>query len=91
MLLEGRGCRVGRPVVQSGQSIPVGLLQTRRYKDKMAARSMRAELSRTAEVWHRPAELTSLLDGSGDSWPMPSERGRDGNDQSQEKHLKHKK
>lgn len=67
VLLEGRGCRVGQPVVQSGQSILGGIPRTGRYKDKMAARRMRAELSRRTEVWQRPTEFTSLRDGSGDS------------------------
>lgn len=59
------------------QASPVGafqscrILQTRCYKEKIAAK--RAELSRMIEDWHRPAELTSLRAGSGDSWPMPSE------------------
>lgn len=44
-----------------------GIPQTERYKDKMAARSMRAELSRRTEVWRRPTEFTSLRAGSGDS------------------------
>lgn len=45
-----------------------------RYKDKIAARRMRAELSRITDVWCRPAEFTSLRAGSGDSCPIPSER-----------------
>lgn len=49
------------------------ILQTGRYKDKMAARSMRAELSSRTEIWRRSTEFTSLRAGSGDSWPMPSE------------------
>ena len=49
-----------------------GIPHSGRYKDKMAARRMRAELSRTTEVWHRLTEFTSLRAGSGDSWPTPS-------------------
>lgn len=39
----------------------------------MAARSMRAELTGSMVYWCRPAEFTSVRDGSGDSWLMPSE------------------
>ena len=49
-----------------------GIPHSGRYKDKMAARRMRAELSRTTEAWHRLTEFTSLRAGSGDSWPTPS-------------------
>jgi len=70
---EGRCCRVERPVVQSGQSIAKEISETGRYKDKMAARSMRATLSSRTENWCRPTEFTSLLAGSGDSWLMPSD------------------
>lgn len=41
------------------------ILQIQCYKDKIAAK--RAELSRVIEDWQPPAELTSLLAGSGDS------------------------
>lgn len=74
---RGRCCRVGRPVAQSRQSIPLDEASSHgigRYKDKMAARSMRAELSSRMENRCRPAEFTSLLAGSGDSWLIPSER-----------------
>lgn len=72
VLLEGEGLqgRVASGPIRTVHSWVIP--QSRRYKDKMAAKSMRAELSRRTEVWRRPAEFTSLRAGSGDSGPMPS-------------------
>lgn len=70
--LRGRGCK-GRAACGPIRTVHSrGIPHSGRYKDKMAARRMRAELSRTTEVWNRLTEFTSLRAGSGDSWPTPS-------------------
>lgn len=72
MLLEGEGLQ-GRAACGPIRTVHSrGIPHSGRYKDKMAARRMRAELSRTTEVWNRLTEFTSLRAGSGDSWPTPS-------------------